>query len=1367
MTEEEAALLAELRAISNNSASANRFDDMDDGNENGIVDATSTNEYSPRTKSSPMNRNVTVERTSKVDSSVDQLENSRPSIDRVKTTNSSSKDHRGTHLTEERPLSASSVNSDSEGVPLSSYRKSVTNVSSPASVKVNERIFTPKRSDGTPPWRKKGVESANPIRGQEKEESLQSPDLPFFTPSVQTPDEYKDMTHRSEPNDLKYDSIASPTLLENKKEDKLSSGELQDAGKNFNDSKEKVSSTSSKVPLSRKFQSKSDSPPPSTTVKEMSLSSFRKSKLSPDAPIFDDTQDVSMTDHNQGFKNLNSQSSFKGERGGAAEDEALLAELRAISMRSAGDRFADVNDELPSQESKIISPAKVKRTLTRRNSPVHSGNLEKKTSENNRTLSASPPKRNAFAEILTESAANTTNSSELGLKSFNAPSTFKGERGGAAEDEELLAQLRAISFKSTEGRFDNDDDNNSPKGRFTEQLAPPINNRAPVTKHSSKSPSKILITNDSDKPWINRSADSSSLNTSSRVQMKSIGLNSKSTTIELPPFPVTQSTVTVDDDIVKEDTVIEHLGSQNWKLRKAAYDVLLHLMIDKTNGLKGENKFAGGFIHECLDSALPAMLRDSNASALDSALRLTFYYADFCIGGSQPSHVVPIVDSIVSGPAMSASRPSTSKLTECVLLKLMEVGRDGPSSVHITVEMLLTHGLPSKSPKVVSKAINLILEASRSFGAANLPLSQVTKHASFMLKHSSGEVRDNGLQILVEICRAVGSKDPLASVIEEMRSAQVTELDAFLKEQPDSYPPSVGLRYSNQFSDNGAIALDLLNAEIEKDVAVKYAAREPVNLFASLDDSEYKSKIKEDKWSEKAAALDILLRCGGNQPYKLVQPSNSINYIPLISDLKKLLKHTHFAVKSKSLASLGMLAEGVGEKLFSHLRPLVPVLLDLTKDKKVAKSVEDCLDSMFGNVVSFRHLLEKDDGIQTHLDEKKEKNVLVRVAALTYLRRCIERSRNPIVKEFIDRDIAMDLTQIAIKSIGDSDANVRKEASSVIAELISYPDENVKGIALSNIDSLERSNPRVFKLLTMQTSDKTLSTSELVSISPSKLHSDSKGPQDNRRSEASVASKRNSNLPDSFRSSGTRKSNLPNGFSSKPHSSTNSPTKSLQATSKSVEVSDTNIEETFIPDISVAMDYLSSLSIPLWDADEEDGGVLAGILSTNWKYRKSSLESLLLFSRTEKAKSDGSKFALNLMVVVNEKTKQMQDSNFNISKAAFDVVLGLCDLYESIHYPMDIWIAKMSAVAAVNKVADKKFASVAPILLTRLCEVQYPQTIFIFLIGAIEDIKSPLPHESLLSWIEDFCKDFGASSIGKSLNLCVCWALKVRLTDSI
>ena len=63
------------------------------------------------------------------------------------------------------------------------------------------------------------------------------------------------------------------------------------------------------------------------------------------------------------------------------------------------------------------------------------------------------------------------------------------------------------------------------------------------------------------------------------------------------------------------------------------------------------------------------------------------------------------------------------------------------------------------------------------------------------------------------------------------------------------------------------------------------------------------------------------------------------------------------------MQALGMLGEGVGEKLFSHLKNLVPVLLGMMKDKKVTRATNACLDALFGKVIGSSHLLEEEDGL--------------------------------------------------------------------------------------------------------------------------------------------------------------------------------------------------------------------------------------------------------------------------------------------------------------------------------------------------------------------------------------------------------------------
>jgi len=228
-----------------------------------------------------------------------------------------------------------------------------------------------------------------------------------------------------------------------------------------------------------------------------------------------------------------------------------------------------------------------------------------------------------------------------------------------------------------------------------------------------------------------------------------------------------------------------------------------------------------------------------------------------------------------------------------------------------------------------------------------------------------------------------------------MKKAQITELDALLEDQPHPAPPTRQIRSmrkgksSNDDQSGKPAPVQVDAAEL---AAKRFAARPPVNLIAALPKTEYPERIGNQKWSEKVAALKAVLEAGGEKPYKLVAPSPSSNYGSLIGEMKKLLSHTHFAVVSKAMEVLAMLAEGVGEKLFPQLRPILPTLLKLSKDKKLTKAVSSTVDSFFGNVLSFDHIMDQDDGIPSAVNEKEEKNIIARKESLVFLVRSIQRS---------------------------------------------------------------------------------------------------------------------------------------------------------------------------------------------------------------------------------------------------------------------------------------------------------------------------------------------------------------------------------------
>jgi len=143
------------------------------------------------------------------------------------------------------------------------------------------------------------------------------------------------------------------------------------------------------------------------------------------------------------------------------------------------------------------------------------------------------------------------------------------------------------------------------------------------------------------------------------------------------------------------------------------------------------------------------------------------------------------------------------------------------------------------------------------------------------------------------------------------------------------------------------------------------------------------------------------------------------------------------------------------------------------------------------------------------------------------------------------------------------------------------------------------------------------------------------------------------------------------------------------------------------------------------------------------------------------------KYASNLCIVVKQYTKNFKESNFNLSKSIMELFSSLCKLHASVIdtenkmvQPLDSWICKAATILSTEKISDKKFAQIAPKLLTSLCEVKQPKYILVLVISALEKIKSPLPHEGMLKWVNNFFDDFGTVVIGDGLNDVLKWVLK-------
>lgn len=1005
-------------------------------------------------------------------------------------------------------------------------------------------------------------------------------------------------------------------------------------------------------------------------------------------------------------------STFKGERGGTAEDEELLAELREISSRSSADRFAGgevqaTNVQMPQSKPSPLPPSNNNNALPpwkRREKPKQSepaveiavpgqskaaldGTEGAPTSPVPRRRSGLPPwKRSPRTSPQIEkesvienketvpSAPLTAETQRFGIKSDAPSSTFCGERGGTAEDAELLALLRGVSLQS--GAAD----------RFADKATP--SDKEVVA--SSAKPGLIL-----------QSALLPPVSPSPRQPQQTY----------VPTTPSTPSAVVNE---VTRENLPEALASTNWKLRSNAFVYLKQLLDDSCNGPEMRGLVKGEDILPGLDDRVAGFLEESNANALDKAVGFALKYAELCQGAGSSDRARSIVLALVKKNGLSG-KASTSQTASMLALKLMEVGENGNESAHAVIDALVEHGLNSKKVKVVQAASSLMCQAAVDFGASPLPLASMVSCIPKMMSSSNPKVRENGVSLLAELCRSFGSKNPVQQVIDGMRPAQVSELDTLLSKKPKADPPRRRLRGMHGRKSAGSDALAALRDGSKELEAKRFAARPAVSLMEVLPKTEYASKLKLAKWSEKVAALEMVLAAGGEQPYKLSPPSSSNNYAPLISEMRTLLSHTHFAVNSKAMQVLSMLAEGVGEKLFPNLRPLLPKLLELSKDKKLTKAVASCADSMFGNVVAFDHILEQ-DMLPSLVDDKKNKNALARASVLDFLGRCVARGDEAGPRGSLSLTAMRKVGQLAIDKLADPDAGVRNSATKVLQLMKEKEDETLRAEAENIVESLKSTNARAYKSLSKDSGPATSSTQKLSAI-PKQVDSPAKV--------AGGATTKHSSPPPST------------------------------TTAKSKALFDGNASDgTDEPDLSEALSIVSTLRIPSWHSHEDDGGVLAGLKSSKWVQKQGAIKSVISFveSDMETFSPDGAETKVSaLLQVIKGHTKGFKESNVNIMKAIFQLFLAICNYHYSTEKALMNWIVDDYVSIALQKISDKKLADLCNEVLTSVCTVAKPSLVLSKASVTIKGARAPAAHEEYMKWCRAFCDDFGVSAIGPAL----------------
>jgi cytoskeleton-associated protein 5 len=1053
-----------------------------------------------------------------------------------------------------------------------------------------------------------------------------------------------------------------------------------------------------------------------------------------------------------------------------AEDEELLAELRAISAKSSStDRFAggDAEENAPVMEKPKPKPA-----------PQNSGSVARKP---DKSESLPPWKRGQVKapgndDVVVVGAPPKVPEQEQevappsggGFQKSSTTNTFKGDRGGPAEDEELLAELRAISAGASANRFVEGADGPPPP-----KPPPPQRSAAPAPAFQKSSLPNTFKGDrggqaEDDELLAELRAISAGGSTNRFAENQDANppdgscFSSAANPAQAPPstsnFPSNPMPAQEEQEpvVVTRDELPSSLKDNNWRVRKQSYTVIRKIIVGAAGAKAPNGEIEADSVMPGLDELILIILMDKNANALDAALELALEYADFCRGAESSERAEQIVKALLKGNGFTSSRPSAAKVATALVLKLMEVGA-GTDSVHSATGVLLELGITSKKPKVVALSASIILDAAYSFGAACLPLASVATALTKLLSHSNKKVRDTGMDLVAEFCRALGSKDPMNTVIEKMKKAQVGDLDKLLAKQPGPTPIKIGLRsqksQSGQPQASPEDALAALQAGSEALAVERLAKRTAVDVLDAIRKTDYAARLKLAKWSEKAGALDTILECGGEKPYKLVQPSHSANYTPLITEMKNTLSHTHFAVVGKALQVLAMLADGVGEKLFPNLRPLLPKLFELSKDKKLTKFLAACLDSFFGNVLSFEHILDPDSALPDALDERMEKNALARTTSLEYLGRCVTRGESSGLRGKLTHRAAQSCAELCVKKLDDSDAKVRKAALDVLKSLQAIDDPELAGAVGPIIEGLQSSNPRAYKSLS--TGAKKPAAASKAGRPPAAAKAgpgkSSAGPPEPKKEPSRIAAAATSRP-------------------ARPAAATPMRSAATPLSKAAAVPSQSDSGSGVAPSLDEAVARCESLDIPQWRATDEDGGILAGLESTKWLFRQSAIKGLASFVSAREVLDSPSDIKTDtecMLTFVKEHTRGFKETNVNVLQSIMELFLALCDYHETANQPFPLWATKDGITISTEKIADKKLSAIAKTLLMGFCVVQFPHFVLANAADVIHKVKAPAAHEEMLKWFKLFCNEFGAASIGKGVSDTVTWLLQESKATNI
>ncbi|KAJ1679934.1 hypothetical protein EV182_001021, partial [Spiromyces aspiralis] len=481
-----------------------------------------------------------------------------------------------------------------------------------------------------------------------------------------------------------------------------------------------------------------------------------------------------------------------------------------------------------------------------------------------------------------------------------------------------------------------------------------------------------------------------------------------------------------------------------WNVRLGAYKEL-------TNELATLDADHDAIKFSEYEGFMEKMVRDSNSAAQEQALQAIFAFVE---NSPHPTRTIEGIVPVVVEKCLSAAKPGTKKHSLELLMLYVEVDKPMP-----VIERIV-EGFELKTPKAVAAAVKALTEIVKAFGTRRIDVKVIVKALGKGLGHKDKQVRAETQELVVELCRWVGSgllatlgdinpvalKD-LTEKVEKLAGEDKPRPTRYLRsERPeessggDQAPPTAASEGVASDSDDG---VGQAGGDMDP-----WDLADPIDINDKVPDNFY-TDIVSKKWKERKGAVDEL--------HKALTETVRIADKPitmLVEQLAARIKDANIMVATVSLQCIELLAIKLRAPFAQHHTTVVPPMIEKLKERKPAfiELERSVLDAVFSTTsrdpMVFMQYFE--EGVD-------HKNPQVRAECIRLLGRCL--SKTPSVPAKANIKTMVDMGK---KIADDGDAGAREAALEMLGVVDRLIGEKAFDVFLGDFDKIKLAKVREY-----------------------------------------------------------------------------------------------------------------------------------------------------------------------------------------------------------------------------------------------------------------------------------------------------------------